>query len=737
MVYFFSGFTCLIYQVVWQRLLTVNYGVGPVSITLIVSVYMFGLGLGSLLGGRLADRSSDPCALYAILEAGLGVAGVVSFPLILVLGRLTADKPPAVSTICLFAFLCLPTLLMGVSLPLLTTIFVRITGDLLHSVSRLYFINTLGAASGALLTGYLLISLLGLDGCIYLAAAFDFVLAAAILPARRSVRPETVTDRVEVPAPAQDCSLGRVAYAMVFITGFIAIGYEIVWYRVIGVIVKDSPYAFSSILAVYLLGVALGSLAIRACLVHRPETLRRAVFFNAQFLIGLIVLLTFTGYYYLARHTASQGLTHLSFSMELHPSLALLTRGRGWPSVENAYLFLDVFLWPLAFMFVPTILMGASFPLITSLALSRRGREGRAVGTTYFFQVLGNVLGGFVTGFVLLPAIGTERTVLVFGSMGLLFGLASRGIGGRQVPGLYRLVCTVVLVAGAAAVFPGRGELYAAMHTPPFASGTVLFEEGIDSVVFTYEDQGQFRNFINGQGHGYRPGPLFFAEAIEGLTHAPFLRQVLVIGFGAGSGTQAALIPSEVQRVTVVELCGSLITNLRKFPAMFDILNDRRVELVIDDGRRFLQRTPDQFDVILMDPLRTTTAYSNNLHSRQFFALAAKHLSPGGVLMVGGVEDNLVIPRTLLQEFPYVRTYLGYSLASKAPLRQNRSRLERLLGAFPVGTQAAIWSLAQDALEGSVLIEATSQYPVNQDWRPVSEYYLGLQLRQLLASRWK
>ncbi len=730
MVFFFSGFTCLIYQVVWQRLLTVNYGVGAVSITLVVSVYMFGLGLGSLLGGWLADRSSDPCALYSMLEAGLGVAGVVSFPLILALGRLTADKPPAVSVICLFAFLCLPTLLMGISLPLLTAIFTRLTGDLLHSVSRLYFINTLGAASGALLTGYLLISLLGLDGCIYLAAAVDLVAAVAILPARRSVQRAAAADRVEVPVPTQDCSLRRAAYALVFVTGFIAIGYEIVWYRIIGVIVKDSPYAFSSILAVYLLGVALGSLAIRTYLVRRPGTLRRAVFFRAQFLIGLIVLLTFTAYYYLARHTAGQGLTHLSFSMELHPSLALLTRGRGWPSVENAYLFLDVFLWPLAFMFVPTALMGASFPLIASLALSRRGSEGSAVGTTYFFQVLGNVLGGLITGFVLLPSIGSEMTVLAFGSVGLLFGLAPLGVGGRRVHGVYRLACTVILVAGAAAVFPGRGALYAAMHTPPFASGTVRFEEGTDSVVFTYEDRGRLVNFINGQGHGYRPGPLFLAEAIEGLTYARSPRKVLVIGFGAGSSTEAALIPNEVDKVTVVELCGSLITNLRKFPAIRNILDDRRVGLVIDDGRRFLLRAPDQFDVILMDPLRTTTAYSNNLHSRQFFALAAKHLTPGGILMVGGVEDSLVIPRTLLQEFPYVRTYLSYSLASKTPLRQNRPRLERLLGTFPVDTQAAIWSQAQDALEGRALVEATSPYPVNQDWQPASEYYLGLQLRQ-------
>ncbi len=731
-IFFFSGFASLIYQVAWQRLMSVHYGIGAISISLIVSVFMFGLGLGALLGGRLAERSPDPYALCAAVEAALGVAGLASFPLILALGRLVNHSAPAVSFVCLFAFLCVPTLLMGISLPLLTTIFTRITRNFLYSVSRLYFINTLGAAAGAVFTSFVLISLLGIDGCIYLAAIVDFVIAAVILLARRRAPPAAVLS--EDPLTAGASGLGRLAYGLVFVTGFIAIGYEIIWFRVIGVIVKDSPYAFSSVLAVYLLGIALGSLAIHDYLARKPNASHRDLFFTLQFLIGLTVLLTFLGYYYLAQYTPVQQLTQLSFSMELHPSLALITRGRGLRSFGNLFLLFDVFLWPLAFLFVPTALMGASFPLISSLALIRRGREGRAVGTTYFFALVGNVLGGLLTGFVLLPLAGTERTVLVFGSLGLLFGLASGASHKTLLPAFTRLAGVLLLLVVAAAIFPRPGKLYAAMHQAPFSSGSARFEEGLDAVVLTYEAGEQLRNFINGQGHGYRPGPLFFAEAIEGLTFTPTPRDVLIIGFGAGSSTEAALLSAEVQQVTVVELCGSVIRNLRKFPVLAHILGDRRVRLVIDDGRRFLQRTPEQFDVILMDPVRTTTAYSNNLHSRQFFALAGKHLAPGGILMVGGVGDSLVVPRTLLEEFPFVRTYASFSLASKAPLRQNRGRLERLLGSFPAEMQAAIWGLSQDPLEGRVLTKATEGYAANQDWRPVSEYYLGLQLRQWIAT---
>ncbi len=722
-VFFFSGFAALVYQVVWQRLLTMIYGVGAVSTTLIVSVFMLGLGLGSFVGGRLAGRIRSPYALFAWVEALLALLGVVSLPLIPVLGRLTAGFAPPAAFGSAFAFLCLPTLLMGIGLPLLTVIFTRSCGEFLPSVSRLYFVNTLGAACGAISTGYFLVPLLGLDGAICLAAATDFVLAAAILMARRAAGNLVCA---EIVRDGRLPGLGRQAYLLVFVTGFIAIGCEIIWYRVIGILVKDSPYAFASILGVYLLGIALGSRAIHRYLGRAPEASRRDLFFMIQFLIGLSILVIFAGYYYLSHFTPFGALTRLSFAAELHPSPALLLRKPGLFSLENAFLFFDVFLWPLAFLFVPTFLMGASFPLVCSLALTRRGGEGEAVGTTCFFGVMGNVGGGLLTGLVLLPMMGTENVVLMFGSVSLLFGLAPcLGKTERRVR-LVRVAGTAFLLVLAVLVFPRRGELYTAMHEDPWGGSEVRLQEGIDAVVITYRQGEQYRNFINGQGHGYRPGPLFYAEAVEGLTWAPTPRSVLIIGLGAGSITETALIPAEVKKVTVVELCGSLVRNLRKFQLFAGMLGDSRVGIVVDDGRRFLLRTAEQFDVILMDPLRTTSAYSNNLHSREFFALAAAHLAQGGVLMVGGIGESREVTRTLLEVFPHVRAYPGFSLASTAPMRRDRDRLERLFDSFPVEIQAAVWDRIENALEGPALAKAVAGARVNTDLHPGSEYYLHL-----------
>jgi len=152
-IFFFSGFASLMYQIAWQRLLTLYYGVGTISITLIVSVYMFGLGVGALIGGALAERIHDKLRLYFVVQLLLAVFGFVSLPFLDFLGRLTAGSNYVISLWYMGSFLILPTTLMGMTLPLVTKIFMRFAKDLLSTVSYLYFLNSIGAACGALL-GY-------------------------------------------------------------------------------------------------------------------------------------------------------------------------------------------------------------------------------------------------------------------------------------------------------------------------------------------------------------------------------------------------------------------------------------------------------------------------------------------------------------------------------------------------------------------------------------------------------
>src|SRR5215475_2089246 len=181
-VFFVSGFATLVYQVAWQRLLTLYYGVGPVSIAVIVSVFLLGLGIGGLLGGWLAERIPRLALLYSLIEVGLGLYGIASVPFLDLLGRTTAGSSYLWTAFFSALFLLPPTVLMGATLPVVLKLYNRRTGQYLESLSFLYFINTLGAATGALVAGYVLISLFDLDGAIGTAVFLKFRLGNGRLP---------------------------------------------------------------------------------------------------------------------------------------------------------------------------------------------------------------------------------------------------------------------------------------------------------------------------------------------------------------------------------------------------------------------------------------------------------------------------------------------------------------------------------------------------------------------------
>jgi predicted membrane-bound spermidine synthase len=729
-VFFVSGATSLVFQVAWQRLLTLYYGVGPVSVALIVSVYMLGLGAGSLLGGYLAERVRRHVRVYLAVEVGLGLFGLLSLPFLEYLGRQTAGNSHWVSLVCIFLFLCAPTLCMGMTLPLLVKIFTRHGRQFVEAVGFLYFVNTLGAAAGALVGSYVLISFFGLDRTIYLAAGVDFLLAGVVLLALRRQPAETGIAR-SADQPRQPellpGALGRAAYAVVLLTGFVAVGYEIAWFRFLEVLLKNSPYVFPSMLAVYLLGIAVGSRFMSRYLKKRPGADTRGLFFGLQFLIAAYVVVSFAAFYFLTRHTRFGALPQLSFATELHPWWGLGAIGT---KKQTLFVAVDIFFWPVLFVLVPTLLMGASFPLIARLALSQRDREGETVGQVYFWNTTGNVLGGALTGFVLLPALGTERTLLALSLVGVLLLLATRRLGRRPLWG--RLAFCGLLVTAMIAIFPGRGRLYAAIH-PPRLGARQVFTEGLDGVVMTYQSGEAVNTYINGLIHGGRPGYGFYRETVEALAFAPRAENILVIGFGTGSITEAVLKAPGVHKVTLVEINRTLLTNLSQMEVFKGILADPRVRLVLDDGRRFLLQPGESYDLVLIDPLYPTTAFSNNLYSEEFYQLVGSRLNPGGIFLVWSCEHR-VMPRTVAAAFRHMRWYSFFFLGSNAPMVERPGAREAILAAFSPADRKGTLEFGAEFLGGEDRVaEATQGYPVNRDWRPVCEYFLGLQARKRLG----
>jgi predicted membrane-bound spermidine synthase len=650
------------------------------------------------------------------------------------LGRRTAGSSYPVSLACMAAFLSLPTLLMGMTLPLLTKIVNALQRDFLKSLSFLYFVNTLGAAVGAVFASYVVISFWGLDWATYWAAGINFALALVIYGVARQVEgrhdgPEGPSyDAAAARQEEATGSLGRLAYLCVFVTGFLAIGYEILWFRVLGVFLKDSPYAFSTILAIYLLGIALGSFGMVWYQQRKVGIQGRSTFFLLQVLIGIYLAATFVSMCYLIRHNThiQEGLRE-SFWQTLHPPIWDASYEDFWPWL---FKMTDVLIYPAIFVFIPTLFMGASFPLVTTLALKRPDREASAVGTVYFFNILGNVTGGIATGYWLLESLGTERTALAFSLAGFAMLVFVDQLFGWNWRPAWRFATAVVLAAAAVATFPGRGEFYQIVHPGPPSGMKRHFQEGMDAVIVTDEADDTIHNYINGLNHGHRPGYWYLREAVEAVAYTPQCRNVLVIGFGAGTFTETTLLLDDVERLTLVELSPTLLENLRKIDLYRRILSDKRIKLIIEDGRRHLLQTDETYDMILIDPLRTTTSYSNNLYSQEFFSLVRRHLKPDG-LFLAWMDDDRVFPKTLASAFEYVRMYelssrpyfMGFCLASPRPMVVNPTRKSELLDKIPQEMHSHIMAYGRYIGDQREILDFTAGYPINRDWRPVLEYY--------------
>jgi predicted membrane-bound spermidine synthase len=726
-IFFFSGFAALMYQVAWQRLLTVYYGVGSISITLIVSVYMFGLGLGALFGGFLAERSKNKIILYFIVELLIGCFGLISLPFLDFLGKYTAGSSYVLSFFYMFIFLSIPTFLMGITLPLLTKIFNSVVRNFLDTVSFLYFINTIGAAAGAVFASYVVISFWGLDSAVFCAVAINFILALLIISAEffPAVQEKTSTS---VQQEENEALLGRTAYLLVFITGFLAIGYEIVWFRIIDVLVKSSPYAFSSVLFVYLSGIALGSFGMNNYLKKNKSIDKKSLFFLLQFLIGFTVIGIIIGYYYLTKFTPLKIFTRTSFAMNIHPLFMLPSTDSLTAFFRDIYLLTDVFLWPFVFVFIPTILMGATFPLISLLALTRKDKEGKTIGTVYFYNITGNVLGGIITGFLLLQYFGTEITLVGFSLIGILFIFFVKRLGGKELHLYKRIAVVLALMIVLVLFFPEKGQLYGIIHGPRIKYEK-YFQEGRDGIVMTLKHDDEMMNFINGQSHGGRPDYQNYHWVNEAAKYAPRFEKVLILGYGAGNVTEAVLKMEAVKKVTVVELNKELIRNLKKMSVVKDMLSDDRVNLIIDDCRRFLLMSDDKFDLVFLDLVRPESGYSNNVYSLEFFNLVKEHLREDSIF-VAYTHANPILNKTLISSINYVKVYNRFLLASNTPLKLHEDQRVYFFDKLsPIEKEAvlqmALLDLKYADNDSEYLKKQLTPYPVNHDWKPVAEYYIG------------
>jgi len=724
-VFFVAGMPALIYQVAWHRILSLYFGVDVYSTAVTVASFMAGLGLGALVGGRIADRTGHPAAWYAMIELLLGVAGASSPLLFPAVGTAVAGSGLALVAAVSFVLLVVPTTLMGMTLPMMSRIVV-VEGQIGARVSHLYGVNTLGAAVGALLASYLLVGWLGLDGTIHLAALVNAALAFAVW--RLAARVHRPAHRpVPTPAPLSagggpDSSavpLGMVTL-VAFGSGLVALGYELVWYRLLSIILHGTVYVFGTVLGAYLLGIGFGSLRA-ARTIDSPGPLLR--FGRAQLLMAAYVL----GFFGVLGHLSSlPGLRHLlaaSFFTSFHPSPELAA---GTVSLFSVYSLFDIGLWTVAMLGVPTFLMGYGFPNLVRAAASSVAVLGGSIGAVYCANIVGATAGSLLVGFTALHYLGSERTLLLLALLGAAVGCTALRYGGA----IRRRDRTVAIaVAILALLFPARGQLIRALHVADLPgvsyaakedrSGVVALRRQDRVLAFAAEQKvlGASKLYIDGAAHGRGEGSAVTSHwpvemAMAGL---PRPRRALSIGLGDGVMCAAALAAPDLEELVIVELNGALADVLGTTARGAAVLGSPRVRYVVDDGRRWLLANPAQrFDVIMMSPLHAAHAFGGNLFSREFFQIIRSRLNDGGTLVVTTV-DLFSTARTIATVFEHViRADLNTYLGSTTPLHFDADRLP-----FDVGEMAR-----RVEADRATILEHTAAAPLNLDLRPNSEYYL-------------
>ena len=693
LIFFISGFAALLYQVVWQRLLVIFSGSDIQSTTIIVAAFMAGLGCGSLAGGKVADRLRPIHGLAAFAAAELAIAAFGFFSATLyydVLYQRLGHLPWSLEAraAILFVSLLWPTFFMGVSLPLLARTLTTDIGRAARVTGALYGWNTLGAALGAFATTWWMLPVFGLKQALQIGATLNLLAASIAIPLvlgmrRRRDEGDPIDAGADIDVAhrtTEGFTLPFAGWTVIYaLTGFLALSLEIVWFRLIGVMLRSTAFTFGTLLSIYLTGLGLGSLA-GAMLVRRtrrPGNVFLVIEAAVVLYAGLAVTL------FIAR---LDDLGSLSSYFAAHEEVnitaaAAALRGgfHGTGGLPDRFLLL-YFGIPALLIGPSTMMMGAAFPLLQHAVQTDLDRVGRRVGTLMTANIAGAALGAFVTGWSCLAWLGTSGTLKLLVVMSALFPLAlvtrTRGTSMDASGGAPRRLATVgVVVAAIIALLvwlPDAGTLWGGLHGARRAA--ILFDEDGSGTFVLKSERGTFRRrvtvFANGAAHSWIPygGIHTVLGALPAMLH-PDPRDVAVIGLGSGDTLFAIAGRKEIQRITCIEIVKPQLPTLARlqrdepYAGLQAILDDRRIEQVYGDGRLQLMRSTRAYDVIEADALWPTSAYAGNLYSLGYFTLVRNRLKPRGLAV--SWAPTVRVRNTFVIVFPHVLDYGDIVIGSK------------------------------------------------------------------------
>jgi len=650
-LFFASGASGLIYEIVWMRLLSLTMSVTVYAVTTVLCAFMAGLALGAAIAGRVAHRVRRPLLAYGVVEIVLAGVALVTPTLLFHLGPIYAEIHAAFGGggpgfaiarfLLAFGVLLVPSTLMGTTLPLLSRAVIQNTAVVGRGAGALYAVNTLGAVAGCVAAGFILIPNLGLSLTNGFAASVSLAVGVVATVLGRNL--VTSTDHVESrrqPAPANV----RLAYVAIAISGFTALGYQVLWTRALEQYTHNSTYAYSAILATFLLGIASGS-AVAAPLVDR---LRRP-------LLGLgVIELVISGSVLLA-------LALYANLDRLSPLIADSIGGLGsWGQVVVL-----IFTQASAALLLTTFLFGMTFPFVARVVVDRLDSVGERIATAYTSNTAGSIFGSVVIGFAVLPVLGMQGTFLALVTLNAIVGLVLVWRAAESAGRMVALGAVAGLALVAVTALPSR--LFEQSFVRRFGELAFYREEVTDTIMVTDDaKRGRMIRYGDGRGTagtGTVKEDRMYAQ-IPMLLHQRPLR-VLNICFGVGNSlSSVAMHP--VEHMDSVELSPGVVDAAEFFETTNrKVLDDPRVKMTIADGRNFLLLSREQYDIIRLDPPELHTAGVVNLYTKEFYELARDHLAPGGIfsiwvnIVMTPEEDLKHLVRTLSSVFPYVSIWHG------------------------------------------------------------------------------
>jgi spermidine synthase len=629
-----SGLAALIYEIVWFQLLEFVIGSTAASLAVLLGTFMGGMCLGSFAFARIVPASWHPLRVYAAIEAGIGLMAIFvlyflspAADLYSRIGGQTAGAGILVRALLCAAFLLPPTILMGATLPCAA----RWAGTTRQGVSWLgilYTGNLAGAVFGCVLAGFYLLRSYDMTIATFTAVAIN-ALCATLAFALAFVAPY----RAPAAPPAEGRAPLRLETIIVYLTiamsGLTALGAQVVWTRLLSLLLGASVYTFSIILAVFLLGLGLGSSA-GSLLARRGK--------NSLVLLGWCQLFLIAA---IAWAAVSIG-AWLPY-WPIDPRLS-----------TNPWLTFQLDLARCIWVVLPAAcLWGASFPLALAAAAPQHKDGGRTAGAVYAANTAGAIVGAIAFSIIVIPALGTlwaQRILIAAAALAAMaVSLARLRAGlpaaGSRTPRLAALtaavaapVAAVVLAYGAP---PIPGALYAfgrLIMNPDYSSTTVYAGEGVNASIAVSKDEEGARYFhVSGKSEASSvPSDMRLQRM---LGHLPVLlnpktRSVLVVGFGAGVTAGTFVTYPGIERIVICELEPLIPRMISGYfsEENYNVMNDPRVEIVYDDARQFVLTSTEKFDIITSDPIHPWVKGSAALYTREYFELVKRHLKPDGVV---------------------------------------------------------------------------------------------------------